>query len=242
MSLQGKIALVTGGSRGIGAAIVRKLAADGATVAFTYSRSPEAAEKLVAELGGKAKAYQADAADTAALPALVDRVAQELGGLDILVNNAGVWSMGLIGDIPQAEYERVMQVNVDALFATTNAAVKHMKPGGRIVNIGSGLGERATGPAMGAYVASKFAVAGLSRAWAKDLGARNILVNVVQPGPIDTDMNPATSEFADYQKTQTALGRYGTPEEVANVVGFLASPAASYVTGATISVDGGWNA
>ncbi len=224
--LRKKVALVTGGSRGIGAAIVRRLAEEGAHVAFTY----------------KAKAYPADAAAPKSLPRLIDKVLKDFGKLDILVNNAGVFLGGRIGEIKAADYEKVMRVNVDAVFALTNAAVRKMKAGGRVINISSVLGERAVGPDMGVYNASKFAVTGFSRSWAKDLGAKGILVNAVQPGPIDTELNPATGESAKVQKARTALGRFGRPEEVAAAVAFLAGPDATYITGATLNVDGGQNA
>jgi 3-oxoacyl-[acyl-carrier protein] reductase len=162
--------------------------------------------------------------------------------LDILVNNAGVFLGGRIGEVKAADYERVMRINVDAVFALTNAAVRKMRPGGRIINISSVLGERAAGPDMGVYNASKFAVTGFSRSWAKDLGSQGILVNAVQPGPIDTELNPESGESADYQKARTSLGRFGRPEEIAGAVAFLAGPDATYITGATLNVDGGWNA
>jgi 3-oxoacyl-[acyl-carrier protein] reductase len=243
--LSKKTALVTGGSRGIGAAIVRRLAKDGADVAFTYSKSAKAAGALVKEVSGyniKAKAYLADAASPRYLPRLIEQLLKDFGRLDILVNNAGAFVGGKIGDIKAADYERIMRINVDAVFALTNAAVRAMKAGGRIINISSVLGERATGPDMGVYNASKFAVTGFSRSWAKDLGARGILVNAVQPGPIDTELNPETGEGAQAQKARTALGRYGRPEEVAAAVAFLAGPDATYITGATLNVDGGQNA
>jgi 3-oxoacyl-[acyl-carrier protein] reductase len=243
--LSKKAALVTGGSRGIGAAIVRRLAKDGADVAFTYSKSAKAAGALVKEVSGyniKAKAYLADAASPRSLPRLIEKLLKDFGRLDILVNNAGAFVGGKIGDIKAADYERIMRINVDAVFALTNAAVRAMKAGGRIINISSVLGERATGPDMGVYNASKFAVTGFSRSWAKDLGARGILVNAIQPGPIDTELNPETGEGAEAQKARTALGRYGRPEEVAAAVAFLAGPDATYITGATLNVDGGQNA
>lgn len=243
--LNGKTALVTGGSRGIGAAIVRRLAAEGARVAFTYSVSAKAAKGLVKELSGtgaEARAYAADAARPKSLPGLIGKVMKEFGRLDILVNNAGTFLSGGIGEIRAADYERLMRINVDAVFLLTNAAVKVMKAGGCIVNISSVLGERASGPDMGVYNASKFAVTGFSRSWAKDLGARGIRVNAVQPGPIDTEMNPENGERADHMRSLTALGRYGRPEEVAAAVAFLAGPDAGYITGATLNVDGGWNA
>jgi 3-oxoacyl-[acyl-carrier protein] reductase len=245
VTLSGKVALVTGASRGIGAAIAKRLAADGASVALTYSTSANAAEAVVGEIvkaGGKAKAYLADASKPQGMNALVESVKNDFGALDILVNNAGVWSMGEIGQVPEEEFYRVMAINVDSVFALTNAAVKVMKAGGRIINISSSLGERASGPGMSTYVASKFAVTGFSRGWAKDLGKKGILVNAIQPGPVDTEMNPANSPYSDYQKANTALGRYGTPEEISGAVAFLAGPDASFITGATLNVDGGWNA
>lgn len=245
-TLAGKTALITGGSRGIGAAIVRALAAEGADVAFTYSTSNARAEALSDELSAAAvtvRSYQADAARPATLPATVGQVVRDFGGLDILVNNAGVFAAGLIGDIAEDDYRRIMTINVEAVFVTTQAAVKVLPDGGRIINIGSVLGERATAAKMSVYNASKFAVAGFTRSWAKDLGPRNILVNAIQPGPIDTELNPADSNpGAGFMRSQTALGRYGRPEEIAAVAAFLAGPGASYLTGATINVDGGWNA
>lgn len=243
--LKNKTALVTGGSRGIGAAIVKALLAEGANVALTCSKSYEQAKSLVQELAampGKVQAYRADAAKPEQMPQVVDKVVADFGGLDILVNNAGTFGGGMVGEIDAEEYRRIMTVNVDAVFALTQAALKVMPDGGRIINIGSVLGERASAPGMSAYNASKFALAGLTRSWAKDLGPRNILVNVVQPGPINTEMNPQDSEKAAFMKGMTALGRYGQPEEIAALAVFLAGPGASYITGATINVDGGWNA
>ncbi|HEU5047207.1 MAG TPA: 3-oxoacyl-ACP reductase family protein [Rickettsiales bacterium] len=244
-TLSGKTALVTGGSRGIGAAIVRRLARDGAQVAFTYGKSAAEAESLVKELtatGAKAKAYRADAADAKALSALVQNVLKDYSSIDILVNNAGVAEGGLIGEITLEQYNKVFSVNVEAVFALTNEVVPHLKSGSRIVNISSILGERAIMPAFGVYNASKFAVTGFTRSWAKDLGAKGILVNAVQPGPIATDMNPEDSDHADSQRAMTALGRYGRPEEIAAAVSFFAGPDASFITGATLNVDGGANA
>lgn len=243
--LIGKTALVTGGSRGIGAASALRLAKEGADIALTYSKSASAAEKIVREiiaLGVRAKAYAADAGKPQSLAGLPAEVVGDFGRLDILVNNAGVFETGMIGELTPADYEKVMKVNVEAVFILVNEAVRLMKAGSRIINISSGLGERATGPGMSIYCASKFAVTGFSRAWAKDLGAKGILVNAIQPGPINTDMNPETGEFAEFMKSQTALGRYGQPEEVAGAVAFLAGPDAAYVTGARLDVDGGWNA
>lgn len=240
--LLGKIALVTGGSRGIGAAIVEHLAAGGAHVFFTYSKSKEQADALVKKIGSTVEAVEADAEKPDGMAALARHVLTAKGKVDILVNNAGVWSMGPIGAIPDSEFRRVMHVNVDSVFALTNQLVPHMPAGGRIINISSALGERAAMAGISSYVASKFAVVGLTRAWAKDLGAKDITVNAVLPGPVDTDMNPANGPYSDYQKANTALGRYGSVQEIAAVVAFLASPAASYITGSVLGADGGWNA
>ena len=243
--LSNKVALVTGGSRGIGAAIVRRLAAEGAHVAFTYGSSEKAAhalEKEVRRLGVNAKAYRADAAAPKSLPRLIGKIVGDFGALDILVNNAGIFLGGKIGEAKAADYERLMRINVDSVFTLTNAAAKVMRAGGRIINISSVLGERAAAPGMGVYNASKFAVTGFSRSWAKDLGPKGILVNAVQPGPIDTELNPESGQSADVQRARTALGRFGRPEEVAAAVAFLAGPDASYITGATLNVDGGHNA
>jgi NAD(P)-dependent dehydrogenase (short-subunit alcohol dehydrogenase family) len=243
--LSQKIALVTGGSRGIGAAIAKRLAADGAKVAITYSRSKDRADAVVAEIqqaGGNAVAILANAEQPATMQALVDAVVKQFGGIDILVNNAGQFLTGSIGGIAQAEHEAMMAINVGSVFSLTNAAVKIMKPGSRIINISSSLGQQAWGPNMSSYIASKFAVSGFTRGWARDLGAQNILVNAVLPGPIDTEMNPADGDYSSYQKAQVALGRYGKPEEIANAVAFLAGPGASFITGALLTVDGGFNA
>ncbi len=243
--LKGQNILVTGGSRGIGAAIVRRVAYDGANVGFTYGRSVTEArdlEKALSDEGVTTRAYPADAAKSHALPALIDRFIKDFSRLDVLVNNAGVFSGGAIGEIDAAEYQRVMQINVEAVFMLTNAAVRVMQPGSRIINISSVLGERAAVAGLSTYNASKFAVTGFSRSWAMDLGARGILVNAVQPGPINTEMNPEDGENADQMRRQTALGRFGQPNEVAGMVSFLAGPDATYITGATLNVDGGWNA
>jgi 3-oxoacyl-[acyl-carrier protein] reductase len=243
MNLQNKIALVTGGSRGIGAATVLKLAQEGADIAFTYGKAKDQADALAAKvkaLGRRTLVLHLDAEKPDTAPALVDAVIKEFGTLDILVNNAGTWSMGMIGDIDFAEYERVTRINIATVFNLTNAAAKIMKSGARIINISSGLGERVPGPGMALYSATKFAVLGLTRGWARDLGPKGVLVNAILPGPIDTDMNPSDGQFAEYQKAATALGRYGKPEEIASAVAFLAGPDATYITGAELGVDGGW--
>lgn len=244
--LAGKVALVTGGSRGIGAAIAKRLAADGAKVAITYSKSKDRADQVVAEIqkaGGTAIALLGNAEKPDTLPPLAKEVVKQLGSLDILVNNAGQFIGGEIGSTVTEQYKQQMAVNVDAVFTLTNAAVPLMKSGARIINIGSVVGERAIMPGINPYVASKFAVSGFTRAWAKDLGAKNILVNAILPGPIDTEMNPADNgDFATAQIAAVPLGRYGKPEEVAGAVAFLAGPDASYITGMLMRVDGGINA
>ena len=231
--LAGKQAFVTGGSRGIGAAIVRELATRGAVVTFTYARSRVEAERLAGETS--ARAIQIDSADSAALR----RAVVAAGSIDILVNNAGVFVRGSLDD---AAYDRQMAINVKAVWAAVQEVVVRMPAGGRIITIGSALGEQAGRGMVAEYAATKAAVALITRAWAHDFGVRGITVNCVQSGPIDTEMNPKDGPFSEVQKGRTALKRYGTAEEVAAVVGFLASPAASYVTGARITVDGGLNA
>jgi len=241
MSLQGKKALVTGGSRGIGAAIARRLAADGAAVAITYAGNKAAADATVTAIsaaGGTAFAFQADAADPTSQRAGVEQAAAVLGGIDILVHNAGIAEFSAVADDTDETYDRQFDVNVKGLHVGTRAALPHLSDGGRIILIGSVSGELAF-PATSVYSATKAAVAALARGWAKDLAPRNILVNTVQPGPIDTDLNPANSEFAQQMTTFVPLGRYGKVEEVSGAVSFLAGPDASYITGTTLNVDGG---
>lgn len=245
--LAGKVALVTGGARGIGAAIAERLADDGADVAFSYVASAERATALAKQLAAKGvrvETFQADQADAQAVARLVDQVAKKFGRIDILVNSAGVAVMGALGtDAPPAEeFDRQLRVNVSGVAAAVRAVVKHMPDGGRIISIGSCLGSAVPFPGIADYAATKAAVAGYTRGWARDLGSRGITVNAVQPGPIDTDMNPADSDFAAAQTARTALGRYGRPAEVAAAVAFLAGPDASYITGAALEVDGGFNA
>ncbi len=243
--LSGKIAVVTGGSRGIGAAIARRLAADGAKVVLSYSASPQAAEKVVAEIeaaGGHAVAVKADATDMVQVQNLITHTVQHFGRIDILVNNAGVFAMAPVTDFSDDDYDRVFDVNVRAVFVATREAARHMGQGGRIITIGSVNGEKAFFPGTSLYAASKFAVQGFTRGWARDLASKGITVNVVQPGPIDTDMNPESGDFAGALIPMLAISRYGKAHEVADVVAFLASPEASYVTGAAINVDGGMDA
>ncbi len=242
-NLQGLRALVTGASRGIGAEIVRRLAADGATVAFTYGSSAAEAEKLVAEVtggGGKVVSIQADSADPEQVAASVDETVAQLGGLDILVNNAGVASIGDFESFSLTDFDRLVAINIRAVFVATQRAVPHLGAGGRIINIGSINADRVPGPGLAAYAMTKGAVASLTRGLARELGPRGITVNNVQPGPIATDMNPDAGEFAELAKQVMALGRYGHPRDIAGVVSYLAGPDAAYVTGANWNVDGGF--
>ena len=245
--LQNKTALVTGGTRGIGEAIVRRLAADGAHIAFTYAKSSAAAQKLADELskahGIKIKAYASDATNPANMATLAASVLKDFDSVDILVNNAGIFTaMGAVGEISPTEFEELYAVNVRSTFHLTNALAAKMKKGSRIINIGSCLGERAIGAGMSVYNSSKFAIAGLTRSWAHDLAPRGILVNAVQPGNTNTDMNPDEGEFAEGRKKTIPLGRYGTPAEIAGAVAFFAGADSSYITGETLTVDGGVNA
>lgn len=240
-----KTALITGGSRGIGAAIARRLAKEGCDLAISYANSKEKALSLIFELekeGIKTLLVQADQANAQQAAELSERVGRHFGKIDILVNNAGIYVGGCIDDerLDTDGIAKLFAVNVGGVFATTRAAVPFMKDGGRIIIIGSINGERITTQGGADYAATKAALVGYTRGWARDLGPRNITVNLIQPGPIDTDMNPDNTEFAEMIKEQVALRRYGKPEEIASVVAFLASKEASYITGATITVDGGF--
>jgi len=241
-SLTGRRALVTGGSRGIGAEIVRRLAADGAAVAFTYGASAVEAEKLVAEVGeagGTAVALQADSADAEQVTRSVDETVAQLGGLDILVNNAGVAYVGDAESFPLEQFDRLVAVNVRAVFVAVQRALAHLGEGGRIINIGSVNADRVPVAGLAVYAMTKGAVKSLTLGLARELGPRGITVNNIQPGPIATDMNPEEGEFADWARPLTSLGRYGQTSDIASAVSYLAGPEASYVTGANWNVDGG---
>jgi 3-oxoacyl-[acyl-carrier protein] reductase len=243
--LESTRALVIGGSRGIGAAIVKRLASEGAHVALTYVSRPDQANETVKAaraFGAKALAVQADSADAKAVVAAVERTVRELGGIDILVNNAGIAVIAPIDAYRLEDLDRTLAVNVRAAFVATQAAVKHMQAGGRIINVGSCNAERMPFAGGGVYAMSKAALVGLVKGLARDLGPRGITINNVQPGPVDTDMNPATGDFAKMLIQQMALPRYGTSDEIASLVAYLASPEAAYVTGASLTIDGGFTA
>ena len=244
-TLQQKRALITGGSRGIGAAIVKRLAREGAHVALTYVSQPDHANETVQAaqaLGVQALAIHADNADATAVVAAVERTVREWGGLDILVNNAGIAVMAPIDDYRLEAFDRMVAVNLRAVFVATQAAVKHMPAGGRIITIGSCNAERMPFGGGAVYAMSKAALVGLVKGLARDLGPRSITINNVQPGPIDTDMNPANGDFADTLRGLMALPRYGTADEVAALVAHLAGPEAGFVTGASLTIDGGFTA
>ena len=245
LRLAGKRALVTGAARGIGAAIALKLANDGADVAITYEKSAERAEALAVEiraLGRNAVAIQADAASPQAVKNAVAKTVAELGGLDILVNNAGVGGGGLVADQSLEDIDHLLNVNVRGVFLTTQAALAHIPDGGRIISIGSCLGDRVAFPGVTIYSATKSALESFNRGLARELGSRQITVNLVKPGPIDTDMNPADGDHADGIRASVALGHYGETRDIAEAVAFLAGSEAKYITGTSIVVDGGSNA
>ena len=240
-----KTSLVTGASRGIGAAIAKRLAADGANVAITYTRGAEAAAQVVKDIqqaGGKAIAIQADAADANAVAAAVEKTVATFGGLDILVNNAGTAIPKPFVESTLEDMDRVIDINLRGVFIATQAALKHIPDNGRIITIGSCVGERMGTPGLVAYAATKGAVKMFTQGLARELGPRGITVNNVQPGPIDTDLNPANDEWAAPQIANTALKRYGHVDDIAAMVAFVAGPEAGYVTGTSLTVDGGTNA
>ncbi|WP_282695261.1 SDR family oxidoreductase [Streptomyces sp. CC208A] len=241
-TMNGTVALVTGGSRGIGAATAVRLAREGADVAFSYVRDEAAAAKVAARIeaaGRRALPLRADAADAGDAAGVVHRAADDLGRLDVLVNNVGIGVLGPLGSLALSDVDRVLAVNVRAAFLASQAAAGRMTDGGRIVTIGTCMTQRVPGPGGTLYAMSKAALTGLNRALARELGGRGITANLVRPGPVDTDMNPAGGPYAEGQAALTALGRFGTPEEVAAAVAYLAGPEGRYVTGAELSVDGG---
>jgi 3-oxoacyl-[acyl-carrier protein] reductase len=243
--LEGKIALVTGGSRGIGAAIAKRLAADGAKVAITYTKGAEAAAavvKAIERAGGNAIAIQADAADADAGKTAVEKTVATFGQLDVLVNNAGTAIPKPFEEATLEEMDRVLNINIRGVFVATQAALRHMHEGGRIIMVGSAVGERAVAPGLVPYAATKGAVKMFTQALSREVGKRGITVNNIQPGPIDTDLNPASGDWAVPQKAATALDRYGLVDEIAAMAAFVAGPESSYITGANLTVDGGMNA
>ncbi len=243
--LAGKIAIVTGGSRSIGAAIAKRLAADGATVAITYNASADSADAVVAAIeaaGGQALALRADAGNPDAVRAAIDEVAQRFGRIDILVNNAGISVLGAPEDIAFDDFQRILAVNVTGVFVATQQALKHMGQGGRIIHIGSSMVQHAAFATASAYTLTKGALTGFSRGLVRDLGPRGITVNIVHPGPTDSDMNPADGPVADFVRPNIAVGRYGEGNDIAGAVAYLASPDASFVSGAELLVDGGFTA
>ncbi|GIJ43495.1 3-ketoacyl-ACP reductase [Virgisporangium aliadipatigenens] len=244
-TLDGKVALVTGGGRGIGAAVVRRLARDGAEVAFTFQDDERRADAVVDEVttaGGRATAVRADSADPGAPVDAVERVVAAHGRIDILVNNAGAFLLGPLAELSLAEFEQTVAVNVRAPFLASQAAARHMSAGGRIVTIGSNMAERTVFPGFALYAMSKTALIGLTKALGRELGPRAITVNLVNPGPTDTDLNPADGPNAAVINGFTALGHYAAPDDIAATVAFLAGPDARYITGATVNVDGGFTA
>jgi len=243
--LEGKVALITGGSRGIGAAIAKHLATEGADVAITYANGTDAAKSVVKEIergGRKAIAIQADANEAAAVRAAVEKTVGAFSGLDVLVSNAGTAIPKKFEEATLEELDRIIDLNIRGTFIAVQAALKFMRSGGRIITIGSCVGERNMTPGLAAYAATKAAVKMFAQSLSREVGARGITVNNVQPGPIDTDLNPASGDWATPQKANTALGRYGSVDEVAALVAFVAGPEASYITGASLTVDGGTNA
>jgi 3-oxoacyl-[acyl-carrier protein] reductase len=243
--LGGKVALVTGGSRGIGAAIAKRLAADGATVAITYTKGADAAASVVEAIkrsGGKAIALQADATAADQVRPAIDKTVAALGKLDVFVNNADTAIPKKFEETTIEELDRMIDINLRGAFVATQAALKHMNEGGRIILIGSCVGERMMTPELVAYAATKGAIKMFAQGLAREVGDRGVTVNNIQPGPIDTDLNPASGDWAAPQKALTALNRYGSVDDVAALVAFVAGPEAAYITGASLTVDGGTNA
>ena len=243
--LSGKVALVTGGSRGIGAAIARRLAADGASVAITYTSAPQKADEVVRSLeasGGRALAIRADSAETRAVQEAVAATVKALGGLDVLVNNAGIAVIKPLDELSLEDFDRSVAVNIRGVFVATQEAARHMQHGGRIINIGSVNADRMPFAGGSVYAMTKAAVAGLTRGLSRDLGSRGITVNAVQPGPVETDLNPADGPFSETLKGYMAIKRYARPDEIAAMVSYLVGPEAGFITGACLTIDGGFAA
>lgn len=243
-NLNGKAALITGGSRGVGAATAKALAAQGAFVTLTYAQSAEGAQNLVQEIeaaGGKAQAVQADNRDEMAMAAAVEAATKYHDGLDVLVNNAGIFNVGPFEELDAAAFDQTISVNVRGVYLITQAAVKKMNKGGRIITIGSNLAVRVPGPGMSLYAMSKAALIGLTKALAREYGAREIAANIIHPGSTDTDMNPADGPFSDAQRSLMAIPRYNQPTDVANMVTWLAGSASPTITGAEFTIDSGTN-
>lgn len=241
-SLTGKRAFITGASRGIGAAIARRLAAEGADIAMTYARSPDLAQALITEIqqqGRRAIAIPADNSDTAALKSAVDQAARVLGGLDILINNAGIWRGGALEELTPEDIDVTLAVNVRAVVTACQAAAVHMREGGRIISIGSCLAEHTGRPGVSLYSLSKAALIGWTQGLARDLGPRGITVNIIHPGPTDTDMNPADGPSSEGLRARMAIPRYGEPQDIAGLVAFVAGPEGRFITGAGLAIDGG---
>jgi 3-oxoacyl-[acyl-carrier protein] reductase len=241
---ENKVALITGGSRGIGAGIVKRLSEEGAIVAFTYAKDAAAASTLIAGIeaaGGKALMILADNHSPEAVSQAVEQTVQQFGRIDILVNNAGIYVYNLLEDYTVQEFDSIVAVNVRAVFLASQAAARHMHPGGRIITIGSNMADRVTDSHGALYSMSKSALIGLNKGMARDLGPKGITTNLVQPGPVDTDMNPASSDHADYLRSRMAVPRYGTPAQIAGLVAYLASEESAFMTGASVTMDGGYS-
>lgn len=242
---ENKVALITGGSRGIGAAITKRLATEGARVAFTYSKSKEKAEEIVAEihaLDGWALAIKADSADPHAVEHAVHKVVAEFGRIDILVNNAGMYIGKAFEEHTLEDFDQIMGINVKAVYVASLAVVKHFSAGGRVITIGSNMADNAVSAETTLYTMSKSALTGFTKGLARDLGKKGITVNLIQPGPINTDMNPSDTDLADFLRSRMALSEYGTVDDVAGLVAFLASEDGKFITGTAITIDGGFNA
>lgn len=243
--LENKTAFITGGGRGMGADISRRLAAEGARVVLTYSKSREQAEAVASAInakGGEASAVEADSLDPKALSTAIQKTIETFGPIDILVNNAGIYIGKEFESHTLEDYEEIMGVNVRAVYVAALAVAAQMPKNGRIITIGSNMAENSLSPQTTLYTMSKAALTGFTRGLARDLGAKGITVNLVQPGPINTDMNPSNTDLADFLRSRMALAEYGTGEDIAGLVAFLASEEGKYITGTAITIDGGLNA